>query len=156
MTLDNCSCWTWWLHPPLTNDATYVQPFIVEEKESPFAYKRGMCWELNVWGEGENVSVCKRVERKRELQWQQLQRVAERAESWVWVKWSSFSMYCVVILSLSLNNIDSPVDVGDLPNHVKYCVSVLALHWAIISTSPVGFPNNWYQSRWFKWCLIFC
>ena len=35
----------------------------------------------------------------------------------------------------------SVMDVDDLPNHVKYCVSVLPLHWAIISTSPVGFPN---------------
>ena len=33
------------------------------------------------------------------------------------------------------------MDVDDLLNHVKYCVSVLALLWAIISTSPVEFPN---------------
>jgi len=40
----------------------------------------------------------------------------------------------------------SPVDVGGLPNHVKYCVSVLSLQWANIRTSPVGIPYNWYQS----------
>jgi len=32
------------------------------------------------------------------------------------------------------------VDVGGLPNHVKYCVSVLSLQWANIRTSPVGIP----------------
>ena len=42
------------------------------------------------------------------------------------------------------------VDIGDLPNHVKYCVSVLSLQWANIRTSPVEIPNNWYQSLWFK------
>jgi len=36
----------------------------------------------------------------------------------------------------------SPVDVGGLPNHVKYCVSVLSLQWANIRTSPVGIPYN--------------
>ena len=35
----------------------------------------------------------------------------------------------------------SSVDVGDLPNHVKYCVSVLSLQWAVISTSPVKISN---------------
>jgi len=34
------------------------------------------------------------------------------------------------------------MDVGDLSNHVKYCVSVLSLQWAIIRTSPVGIPYN--------------
>jgi len=34
----------------------------------------------------------------------------------------------------------SPVDVGGLPNHVKYCVSVLSLLRANISTSSVGIP----------------
>ena len=34
----------------------------------------------------------------------------------------------------------SPVDVGALPNHVKYCVSVLSLQWANIRTSPVAIP----------------
>ena len=29
------------------------------------------------------------------------------------------------------------MDVGDLPNHVKYCVSVLSLRWATIRTPPV-------------------
>jgi hypothetical protein len=32
------------------------------------------------------------------------------------------------------------VDVGDLPNYVKYCVSVLSLQWATVRTSPVGIP----------------
>jgi len=66
-------------------------------------------------------------------------------------KWSSSSM-CVVTSSLSIfNNIgSSTVDVGDLPNHVKYCVSVLSLQWVTIRTSPIEIPNNWYQSIWFK------
>ena len=34
----------------------------------------------------------------------------------------------------------SPVDVGGLPNHVKYCVSVLSFQWINIRTSPVGIP----------------
>jgi len=50
----------------------------------------------------------------------------------------------------------SPVDVGGLPNHVKYCVSVLSLQWANIRTSPVGIPYNWYQSWWFKVVFDFC
>ena len=39
----------------------------------------------------------------------------------------------------------SLVDVGGLPNHVKYCVSVLSLQWANIRTSPVGIPYNWWS-----------
>ena len=47
----------------------------------------------------------------------------------------------VVNLVLSLYNaMASPVDVGGLSNHVKYCVSVLSLQWANIRTSPVGIP----------------
>jgi len=47
------------------------------------------------------------------------------------------------------------MDVGDLPNHVKYCVSVLTLHLSNYqnTTGPrMGRqnPNNWYQSTWFK------
>jgi hypothetical protein len=70
--------------------------------------------------------------------------------------WSSSSMYLYCILSLSLIIWNSPVDVGALPNHVKYCVSVLSLQWATIRTSPVGIPNNWYQSIWFKVVFVFC
>jgi len=52
------------------------------------------------------------------------------------------SFFIVVILVLSLyNQMASPVDVGDLPNHVKYCVSVLSLQRATIRTSLVGIPN---------------
>jgi len=39
----------------------------------------------------------------------------------------------------------SPVDVGGLSNHVKYCVSVLSLQWANIRTSPVGIPYTCYH-----------
>jgi hypothetical protein len=47
----------------------------------------------------------------------------------------------VVNLVLSLYNVmASPVDVGGLPNHVKYCVRVLSFQWANIRTSPVGIP----------------
>jgi hypothetical protein len=41
------------------------------------------------------------------------------------------------ILSLSLIKWTSFVDVGDLPNHVKYCLSVLSLQWKTIRTPPV-------------------
>ena len=41
------------------------------------------------------------------------------------------------ILSLSLIKWTSPVDVGNLPNHVKYYVSLLSLQWATIRTPPV-------------------
>ena len=34
------------------------------------------------------------------------------------------------------------MDVGDLPNHVKYCISVLSLQWATIRPSPVGIPQH--------------
>jgi hypothetical protein len=47
----------------------------------------------------------------------------------------SSCIYC--ILSLSLIKWTSPMNVGDLPNHVKYCVSVLSLQWATIRTPPV-------------------
>jgi hypothetical protein len=48
------------------------------------------------------------------------------------------------------------VDVGYLPNHAKYCLSVLSLQWANIRTSPIGIPNNWYQNIWFKVVFDFC
>jgi uncharacterized membrane protein len=89
------------------------------------------------------------------------ERRAARAAMWAgswefeWM-WSSSFMYLYCILSLYLIIWTSPVDVSDLPNHVKYCVSVLSFQWATISTSPVGFPNNWYQSIWFKVVFDFC
>jgi hypothetical protein len=48
------------------------------------------------------------------------------------------------------------MDVGDLPNHVKYCVNVFSLQWTTIRTSLVGIPYNWYQSTWFKVVFDFC
>jgi hypothetical protein len=72
--------------------------------------------------------------------------------------WSS-SVCCIFSLSLIISI--SHVDVGDLPNHVKYCVSVLSLLWAMImnTTVPHGekSPTNWYQSLWFissVWFLL--
>ena len=57
----------------------------------------------------------------------------------------NFSSSIVVNLVLSLyNQMTPPVDVGGLPNHVKYCVSVLSLQWATIRTSPVGTPNTFH------------
>jgi len=47
----------------------------------------------------------------------------------------------------------SPVDVDGLPNHVKYCVSVLSLQWENIRTSPVGIPyreSHWFDIRRYK------
>ena len=47
-----------------------------------------------------------------------------------------------------------------MPNHVKYCVSVLYPPMSNYQYTPgprMGvpeFPNNWYQSTWFKGCLI--
>ena len=53
------------------------------------------------------------------------------------------------------------MDVGDLPNHVKYCVSVLSLQWANIRTSPVEIPwllsgvhECWGNSD--RWCTDNC
>jgi len=52
------------------------------------------------------------------------------------------------------------VDVGVLPNHVKYCVPVCLASFEQLSVhhrsahGGAGIPNNWYQSIWFKWCLI--
>jgi len=62
-------------------------------------------------------------------------------------KWSSSSM-CIVISSLSIsNNISSsPVNVGGLPNHVKYCITVLSLQLTTIRTSPVGIPNKFFNN----------
>jgi len=66
-------------------------------------------------------------------------------------------MYVVIISLYISNNMDSPVDVGGFAEPRKIlCLGVLYLPWAIISTSPVGFPNNWYQSTWFKGVFDFC
>jgi hypothetical protein len=68
-------------------------------------------------------------------------------------------IYC--ILSLSLIKWTSPVDVGVLPNHVKYCVSVLSLQWATIRTPPVRLRGSrnlltiGIRAHGLKWCLIF-
>ena len=60
--------------------------------------------------------------------------------SWVDVP-PSPCIYC--ILSLSIIKWLSPVDVGGFAETRKIlCFSVLALRWAKISTSPVGFPNK--------------
>ena len=48
------------------------------------------------------------------------------------------------------------MDVGDLSNHVKYCVSVCLASNGKLSEHHrsahrrAGIPNNWYQNRWFK------
>jgi hypothetical protein len=48
------------------------------------------------------------------------------------------------------------VDVGDLPNHVKYCVPVWLAFFEQLSVhhrsahGGARIPNNWYQSIWFK------
>jgi hypothetical protein len=68
-------------------------------------------------------------------------------------------IYC--ILSLSLIKWTSPVDVGALPNHLKYCVSVLSLQWATIRTPPVRLRGSQnlltigIRAHGLKWCLIF-
>ena len=48
----------------------------------------------------------------------------------------------------------SPVDVDGLPNHVKYCVSVLSLQWANIRTSRSEFPTIGIRAHGLKVCLI--
>ena len=55
---------------------------------------------------------------------------------------------CIVTSSLSIsNNISSSlVDLGGLPNHIKYCVSVLDFQWTIIRTSPVEIPNKFFNN----------
>jgi hypothetical protein len=65
----------------------------------------------NIWESGLPLQHCK--ERK-EWSWE-LQRVND-----------SSSIVLNIVISL-YNQMVSPVDVGDLPNHVKYCVSVLSL-----------------------------
>jgi len=50
----------------------------------------------------------------------------------------------------------SLMDVGGLPNHVKYYISVFSFQWTNIRISPVGIPFNWYQSWWFKVVFDFC
>jgi len=54
------------------------------------------------------------------------------------------------------------VDVGDLPNHVKYRVLVclasneqLSVHHRS-AQGGAEIPNNWYQSKWFKVVFDFC
>jgi hypothetical protein len=50
----------------------------------------------------------------------------------------------------------SPVDIGGLPNHVKYCVSVLNLKWINIRTSPVEIPYkvNINKHSWTWYSLL--
>jgi len=50
-------------------------------------------------------------------------------------------LFVNLVLSL-YNAMAPPVDVGGLPNHVKYCVSVLSLQWVNIRTSPVRIPYS--------------
>jgi len=86
----------------------------------------------------------------------------KRAGSWVWVKWSSSFMYLYCIFSLSLIIWTSPMDVSDLPNHVKYCVPVCLVSNGQLSEyhqsvhRGAGIPNNCYQSIWFKVVFDFC
>jgi hypothetical protein len=66
------------------------------------------------------------------------------------VKWSSSSMY-VVILSLYIsNNMNSPVDVGGFAEPRQNIVSVcFTLRWATISTPPVlAWGSRNPQQRW--------
>jgi hypothetical protein len=66
----------------------------------------------------------------------------------------------IVSFSLSLIKWTSPVDVGNLSNHVKYCVSVLTLRRATISTPPVrawgsrDSPTIGIRAHGLKGCLI--
>jgi hypothetical protein len=72
-------------------------------------------------------------------------------------------MYCAVILSLSVsNNIDSPVDVGGFAEPRKILCQCALPSYEQLSVHPrsahgeTGFPNNWYQSTWFKGVFDFC
>ena len=53
------------------------------------------------------------------------------------------------------------MDVSNLPNHVKYCVSVCLASNRQLSKHHqsahrgVRIPNNWYQSIWFKMVFDF-
>jgi hypothetical protein len=55
---------------------------------------------------------------------------------------------CVVttFLSISNNISSSPVDLDGLPNHIKYCVSVLGFQWTTIRTSPVEIPSKFFNN----------
>jgi len=77
--------------------------------------------------------------RERKCRAKDVRNIGER-KKWGWElqRVDDFSSSIVVNLALSLyNQIVSPMDVDDLPNHVKYCVSVVSLQWATIRTSLV-------------------
>ena len=138
---------TWQLHQPLTNGATHVQPLIEELLPSLRAAKvKSKMREEKTWVQNERRANVSAIERKRE------RGVAAMGSSPCChcsnERWELSGcdpppcIYC--ILSLSLIKWTSLVDVGGFAEpHKILCVSVLTLRWAIISTSPVGFPNIW-------------
>jgi len=105
-----------------------------------FAYKlkRHVLWEQKLecvrvkWWEEERKRSC--------CPWQQpccYKQQSVWAGSWVWVDVILLLHVFIISFSLSLIKWTSPVDVGNLPNHVKYCVSVFSLLWTTIRTPPV-------------------
>jgi hypothetical protein len=127
---------------------------------------RGIMWEQNV---RENVSVCKRVERKRAamaatlLPLQQLQVQQRWVDELRRVDVILLLYICVVTLSLSIsNNIDSPVDVGGFAEPRKILCQCALPFFEQVSVhhrsahGGAGIPNNWYQSWWFKGVFDFC
>jgi len=97
--------------PTMPNLAAMFDSITSKNSCHEMPINRGIMWEQNE--RGERTWVCAREWRERELQWQQpcchcsSCKCSKRAGSWVWVKWSSSSMY-VVILSLYIsNNMDS-------------------------------------------------
>jgi hypothetical protein len=106
-------------------------------------------------------SSCHCSTEKRKIEW-----------GWELLKRDDFSSSIVVNLVLSLyNQMASPVDVGGLANHVKYCVSVLSFQWPNIITSPVGIPYTIVFTspelgmcasllspckRKRRWCMLVC
>ena len=148
-------------HGGCTHHWQMVQPMcshlLLKKKELPFAYKRGICWELNVRVEN-NVSVWKSEEKEKRKGCchgqQPCSCKGSRDVSWV----MSSSMYYCNPFSTS-NNIVSPVDVGGFAEPRKIlCLSVLTppLSRDQYITGRRIPPNNWYQSTWFKVVFDFC
>jgi len=81
----------------------------------------------------------------------------------VWAgSWVILLHVFIVTLSLSLIQWLSPVDVGDFAEPRKILCQCALASVEQISVHPrsahgvLEFPNNWYQSTWFKGVFVFC
>lgn len=129
-------------------------PLLLTKEQEEMSLKpinKSIIWRAKWEREREKVQSQRCKEYKREgavksiKQWLSLQHCKERKE-WGWESQrvdDSSSSSIVVNRVLSLyNQVAFFMDIGDLSNHVKYCVSILSLQWTIIRTSPVRIANN--------------